>query len=69
MFPMNRKALLSPVVVEYTSRGKRVCREFPDAFSARRAYARLDCEGRKPVVVSQGRNNYFNYGNPPLGLT
>lgn len=55
MFPMNRKALLSPVVVEYTSRGKRVCREFPDAFSARRAYRRLDREGRRPKVVARGQ--------------
>jgi hypothetical protein len=52
MFPMNRKVLSeNPVTLEYTARGQRVRREYPNSYAARRAYARLDREGREPRVV------------------
>jgi hypothetical protein len=36
MFPMDRKP--TPVAVEYTAHGKRVMKDFPDEYAARRLY-------------------------------
>lgn len=41
---------LPGVVVEYDSRGKRVCKKFSDAYAARRFYVRKLNEGRNPHV-------------------
>jgi hypothetical protein len=51
MFPMDRKALHAPVVVEYESRGRRVRKELPNTFAARSFYARMFKAGRQPHIV------------------
>jgi hypothetical protein len=52
MFPMNRKPM--PVTVEYTSRGKRVTKSFPDAYLAKRFYVAKCKAGANPKVVKAG---------------
>ena len=41
---------LPAVVVEYDCRGQRVCKEFTDAYAARRFYAQKLREGKHPQV-------------------
>ena len=53
MFPMNRKVLQDPVVLEYDYRGKRTRKEFGSSFKARSAYRRLYNQGRNPAVVAR----------------
>jgi hypothetical protein len=50
MFPMDRKPI--PVAVEYTSRGKRVTKTFPDAYAAKRFYTAKHRAGANPRVVA-----------------
>src|SRR3712207_2098053 len=50
MFPMDRQP--TPVTVEYTSRGKRVRRTFPDAHAAKRFYAAKHRAGKDPKVLA-----------------
>lgn len=55
MFPMDRRVLHAPVTIEYDCRrtGKRVTKVLPNAFAARRFYARKLREGRNPAVVAK----------------
>jgi len=53
MFPQDRKVLNTPVVIEYDSRGKRVRKTLPDAWAARRFYARKLREGKRPRFIQQ----------------
>lgn len=41
---------MPPVAVEYTSRGRRVCKTFADAYEARRFYGAKLRAGRDPAV-------------------
>jgi hypothetical protein len=50
MFPMDRKP--TPLMVEYSVRGRRVLRWFPDAFAARRFYKMKVKAGAAPRVLA-----------------
>lgn len=39
-----------PVAIEYTSRGKRVLKQFTDHYAARRFYSMKDKQGKRPKV-------------------
>ena len=53
MFPMNRKKLREPYAVEYDRRGKRVTKQLPDAWAARRFYAAKLKAGANPRFVRE----------------
>ena len=53
MFPMDRKVLADPHTVEFDRRRKRVRKILPDAWSARRFYARKMWEGKRPRFIQQ----------------
>lgn len=55
MFPMDRRILNSPHVVEYDSRGKRVRKSLPDAYTARRFYATKLKAGKRPKLIAPSR--------------
>jgi hypothetical protein len=48
---MDRKALNSPVTIEYDSRNRRVRKTLPDTWKARQFYAAKFKAGKKPAVV------------------
>ena len=43
---------LPSVTVEYDSRGKRVSKEFTDAYAARRFYITKSREGKNPHIIT-----------------
>jgi hypothetical protein len=51
MFPQDRKVLDEPVVVEYTARGKRVCKVCVNSYEARSFYRYKFLAGKDPAIV------------------